>query len=414
MKVSITIVSGLALLAYGLSLAAQSGSSTASSYPRGAAAVPLLEEVWQFATQRIYPRHLATRFESTRLDAMQANLAANADLPLADVLNPLLDELGVSHTRFFDRRHQAYYMLRSLFSTRSLDTPSLYTTGVQLDDRDPGRVQAVLDGSVAAAAGIQRGDRIVTVDGMPFRSLLQWQHARPVRLGVSREDARLEVVLEPTLQGMHRAMLRATRASRQVFECGPRRIAYVHLWSGTNAGFLDVLHDAVREANTATLDGFVLDLRDGYGGAWWEYLDPFFSDRSHYFVATSFGPGADSETLQVEPQANADAWQGPLAVLINGGTRSGKEALAYQFRKTGRARVFGTTTRGAFSGGLGAFADRDADYILYLAVREFQLDQQVIEGVGVAPDVVLPDSGANDAPLGAALQHLGCGTGNPA
>lgn len=63
---------------------------------------------------------------------------------------------------------------------------------------------------------------------------------------------------------------------------------------------------------------------------------------------------------------------------------------------------------------IGAFADLDSDYFLYLAVYEFRLDQQVIEGVGVAPDVFMPDSGANDAPLRAALKYLGCGTGNPA
>ena len=339
---------------------------------------------------------------------MQARLQSAEGAGVADVLNPFLEDLGVSHTRFYDRRHQGYYMLRSLFSTRSLDSPAFYTTGLQLDDGDPGRVQAVLDGSPAAAAGLRRGDRIVAVDGRKFESLLQWQSARRVRLSIDSAGTLREVMLKPKWQGMHRAMLQATLASQRIHDCGPRKIAYLHLWSGTNDGFLQALQDAVRDAKAAAVDGFVLDLRDGYGGAWWDYLDPFFADRSEYFVATGFGPDGESEPQRAEPQVNANAWLGPVAVLINGGTRSGKEALAYQFRKTGRGRVFGSTTRGAFSGGLGAFADRDANYILYLAVQEFRLDGTVIEGVGVAADVAVAENSGNDETLRTALEHLGC------
>ena len=96
-------------------------------------------------------------------------------------------------------------------------------------------------------------------------------------------------------------------------------------------------------------------------------------------------------------------------MLINGGTRSGKESLAWQFKRSGRARLFGTTTEGAFTAGRGIFADRNAPYMLYLSVAEYQLDDTKIEGVGVAPDVEVERTGADDLPLRAALKHLGCG-----
>lgn len=99
---------------------------------------------------------------------------------------------------------------------------------------------------------------------------------------------------------------------------------------------------------------------------------------------------------------------GPLAVIINSGTRSGKESLAFQFKKGDRATLFGTTTAGAFTAGRGVFADRTADYILYLSVQELILDGTVIEGTGVTPDVVVPDDARRDGPLAAALDHLGC------
>ncbi len=154
--------------------------------------------------------------------------------------------------------------------------------------------------------------------------------------------------------------------------------------------------------------GVILDLRDGYGGAWWEYLDAFFPDRGDYFVAHTFNADGAAEPVAAEAQVNNEAYSGPMAVLINAGTRSGKEALAYQFVKTGRATVIGTTTAGAFSGGMGIFAQRDAGYVLYLAVLEMRLDDRVIEGVGVAPHIEVSPQPGVDAPLRRALEELGC------
>ena len=287
----------------------------------------------------------------------------------------------------------------------------MFTLGIQLDDRTPGRIRAVLDGSPAAAAGLRREDRILRVDGEAFTSLLQWQEAGPVRLDVRSRDGDREFTIRPLRQSFHRALARATSDSRRVIRCDDRRFIYLHLWAGTHEIFREALVDAVALANAEELDGFVLDLRDGYGGAWWPYLDSFFPNRESYFTATIVDRDGEGGTLRAEPQDNAHAFSGPLAVLINEGTRSGKESLAFQFEKTGRARLFGTKTAGAFTGGMGVFAERDAPYMLYLSVQESRLDGQRIEGIGVEPDIVTPDDSAEDRALLAALAHLGCRDG---
>lgn len=382
-----------------------------AAYPTGVDSQLLLREVWDISADHIYPAALAERFDSATIERLERQLVSDEASALADVLNPFLDDLGVSHTRFFDRRHQTYYMLRSLFATRDIDTPKAYTIGVQLNFHDVGRVRAVMQGSPAAAAGIGRGDSIVAVDGVPFESMLQWQQDQPVRLMVESGGEHREVQVDPVLQGVHRSLAQATAASRRVIPCADRHIGYLQLWSGTDDTFLQVLYDSVAAANDSGLDGFVLDLRDGYGGAWWPYLDPFFPDRDSYFRFTSFDSEGESEVVHAQAQENPDAWGGPLAVIINDGTRSGKESLAFQFKKSGRAKLFGTTTAGAFSAGRGVFVDRDADYIYYLSVAEFRLDGTVIEGVGVSPDVIVHEAADRDAPLQAALEHLGCNSG---
>jgi carboxyl-terminal processing protease len=40
-------------------------------------------------------------------------------------------------------------------------------------------------------------------------------------------------------------------------------------------------------------------------------------------------------------------WRKPVAMLVNGGTRSGKEVLAYGFKKYHLGEVIGTHTEGA-------------------------------------------------------------------
>lgn len=377
--------------------------------PAGPAAIEVLQEVWSVGAESIFPRSLATRFDDSTLDQLSTQLRNHPTLPLAEVLNPFLFSLGVSHTQFFDVRHHGYYMLRSLFTTRDLDSPELYVLGLQMEKARPDRVRAVLDGLPADQAGVQVGDILVSVDGQPYASLQQWQHPQPVTLTVRSGGATRESLVQPRRMGMHRALLEATGNSAQEWVCDHRRVGYLHLWSGTHEAFLETLNTAAVSAVEKQLGAFILDLRDGYGGAWWPYLDGFFADRQSYFQAIASGPDGASDPLLAQPQINAAHFDGELVVLINGGTRSGKESLAWQFKRSGRARLFGTTTEGAFTAGRGIFADRDAPYMLYLSVAEYQLDGVKIEGVGVAPHVQVERPGSEDKPLKAAMKHLGCG-----
>ena len=80
---------------------------------------------------------------------------------------------------------------------------------------------------------------------------------------------------------------------------------------------LEVLlsHGALKDA-----DALIWDLRDGWGGAQPEYLDLFNARAPTMQVTDRIG---NSEFVNVK-------WRKPVAMVINGGTRSGKEVLAYQ------------------------------------------------------------------------------------
>jgi len=95
----------------------------------------------------------------------------------------------------------------------------------------------------------------------------------------------------------------------------------------------------------------------------------------------------------------------PAVIVINGGSRSGKEIIAYAAKKHGIARLVGERTAGAVLPGSVFCLDNGA--LLYMAVAELMVDGEVLEGKGVEPDLVVPFdlryAGGVDGQLDAAL-----------
>jgi carboxyl-terminal processing protease len=75
-------------------------------------------------------------------------------------------------------------------------------------------------------------------------------------------------------------------------------------------------------------------------------------------------------------------------MLINGGTRSGKEVLAYGFREYRLGELVGARTEGAVLAST-AFLIGD-DGLLLLAVEDVLVDGKRLEGVGVEPTIEVP------------------------
>jgi carboxyl-terminal processing protease len=69
---------------------------------------------------------------------------------------------------------------------------------------------------------------------------------------------------------------------------------------------------------------------------------------------------------------------------VNGGTCSGKQVLAYGFKKYRLGEVIGSRTEGAV---LAASAFLIGGGLLLLAVEDVRVDGERLEGVGVAPTI---------------------------
>jgi len=82
-------------------------------------------------------------------------------------------------------------------------------------------------------------------------------------------------------------------------------------------------------------------------------------------------------------------WNKPVVMIVNEGSRSAKEILAYGFQQYKIGTVVGAKTPGAVVAGR-AFLMQDGN-LLYVAVADVYLDgNQRLEGKGVMPDIEVP------------------------
>jgi carboxyl-terminal processing protease len=102
------------------------------------------------------------------------------------------------------------------------------------------------------------------------------------------------------------------------------------------------------------------------------------------------------------------AYDRPVTILINGGSRSGKELLAYYFKKTKRGLLIGERTAGYVCGGSYKRIS-DESMLLYCAAMVV-VDGKRLEGVGVEPDIDVPFdirfAGGNDIQLERAKDEM--------
>lgn len=309
-------------------------------------------------------------------------------------VNAMLGRLETSHTRLITQDSPDWYQLSGVFLPGNVPlaeemapflterTPLYSGIGVMLETRPEGQfVTGVLDGHPASEAGILVGDRLVSVEGEPFHPIRSFagREGQETRISVERRPGQtLDLTATPVLLDGRSMFEDAMRASARIIEYGGARIGYIHAWSYAGQVYQDILTGELLYGGLNDADALVLDIRNGWGGASPVYLN-FFTDRVMEFTsirrdgtAVSFGSG----------------WAKPVVLLVDEGSRSGKELLAYGFRALGIGPVVGETTAGAVvSGMLNVLSDGS---LLYVAVADVAVAGERLEGRGVAPDIAVP------------------------
>ena len=321
---------------------------------------------WQDARKRYRPKALAAEDHES----------------FADTANRMLAELKTSHTCYYTKWDPGYYIIKVVFGK-----PETHRYGIGVVTKEiEGRhyVTAALHSSPAEKVGILFGDWLVEADGQPFH---------PIRSSFNKADREMELVIQRGPSESTRKTLKVTPvdmkeidrlsndsyASLKTIEYKGRRFAYVRLWWLRGIEMKNTLQYGIHRANDS--EGIIIDIRDGYGG-----------DMGYEFIAPFLQYGLEGVTvLSTERKRVSKSIPGcnrPVVVLINGGSRSGKEVLAYLFKKTGRGVLVGERTAGYVIGG--KKKEISSDSFLYYGACDLVIDGKHLEGVGVEPDIKVP------------------------
>ena len=389
------------------------------STPKADTGTDLIAEIDQIVLESFYSPQLLQRIDwSTRVTSAAAAWARAADGDSRTlVIRDLLATLQTSHTEYYPRDDPAYWEMASIFepflrrSCAKERAPAFPVTregiGVLWKNIE-GRwfVAGVFARGPARDADLQVGDEVVSARGQPFSPVLTFagKAGKPVSLEIRRQQGApaFSVLVTPETEKPHDRLRQATADSWRMIDRGGKKIAYVRVWSWTSIEIHQAVMGSILKSNAAGAEGFIIDLRDGWGGANPHYLGLFFRDPP---VLEAIDRDGKSEPFDSQIRK-------PAVILVNGGTRSGKEAIAYGAQKHGLAQLVGERTAGAVVFGQPFCLSNGS--LLYLAAMDARLDGTRLEGNGVSPDIEVPFdfrySAGRDPQLERALEALASGS----
>jgi carboxyl-terminal processing protease len=360
----------------------------------------VFEQIWQTVNDRFFdPNFNGVDWKAVRKRYAPQVKQAQSREQMASVVNQMLAELRTSHLRYYTPDEPAYYQLLGIFQPRSselrkqlkdifpsgkLEYPSIGIFTRSLNGKT--FINALLDESPAVKAGLKVGDEILSVDDRPFHPMRSFagQAGQPVNVRIQRTvdpTSQQTIQVTPKLYDTTKMFLDAQRASTRLIERQGKKIGYVHIWSCGHEQYQDELEEAVLYDRLREADALILDLREGWGG----------SPATVLNLYTGRSPSMTSVARDGTRYTSYASWQKPAVMLVNEGSRSAKEILAYGFQQYKVGPVVGMPTAGAVVAGR-PYLMKDGS-LLYVAVADVYVDGNTrLEGKGVTPDVIVSRS----------------------
>ncbi|MGA9090969.1 MAG: S41 family peptidase, partial [Bradyrhizobium sp.] len=256
------------------------------------------------------------------------------------------------------------------------------------------KVVAPIDDTPAAKAGMMSGDLISRIDDEAVQGLTLEQAVKKMK-GPINTTTRLTVLRKGAESPINLTIEREIIRVRPVkYHTDGGNIGYIRISSfneQTTDELKKAIADILKQIPSASLDGYVVDLRNNPGGL----LEQAVSVSSAFLargevVSTR---GRRPEETQRFTARGGDLTKGkPLVVLINGGSASASEIVAGALHDHKRATLIGTRSFGKGSvqtviplgAGNGALALTTARY--------FTPSGKSIQAKGISPDIeVLQD-----------------------
>lgn len=282
----------------------------------------------------------------------------------------------------------------------------------QPDDRGA-LVLEVYEGNPAEKAGIQAGDIITAIDGVPvpglsleeIRALMDAQTGQPVALVLLRGDETLSVSVTGDTVNIK-------RVKGSLFN---ERTGYIKIdmFTGDCAGEFE---EALKTLKSRNMKSLVIDLRNNPGGSLDDVVKicELLLARGQTIVSVGEEGAADNQVFK----ASGNAVGVPLAILVNQNSASASEIMAGAVQDNDVGVIVGTQTYGKGVVQTTMRVEKSGGWLKLTTAAYFTPNGRNIHGVGITPDIAcdLPEDlqgkalseidQAEDAQLWAALDYV--------
>src|SRR6516165_1397202 len=246
-----------------------------------------------------------------------------------------------------------------------------------------------IDGTPAAEAGIEPGDRIVKIDAQPTTGMeveeivkrLRGLAGTRVTLTIARNDR------NPFQVSLTRDVIRVVSVKSDL---KPNSIGYARITTFTenSASELAAAISRLKVRAQGRLNGFVLDLRNDPGGLLDAAIDVSGVFLDGGVVVTTRGRNAADDHIYRAP-ATGDQLRGvPIVVLINSASASAAEIVAGALQDHHRVTVMGTRSFG--KGSVQTIIPLEGRGALRLTTALYYTPSgRSIQSQGISPDIVV-------------------------
>ncbi|MFC0168955.1 S41 family peptidase [Pseudoduganella danionis] len=272
--------------------------------------------------------------------------------------------------------------------------------------------QAVVSGYTSAAegmaSGLQRGDILTELDGVPLAQLLttlqpyyaasnQAARLRDVAGGLTRGacgSTQLVVQRDGALRQLAVARIPDSGPSSRVthdkpgdtFQLINDQIAYIKLSSIRRSDVPAYMERAARSK------GLIIDIRnypsDFVPFALGQYLVEQPTPFVRFTVADLANPGGFKWSKELMLQPQAPHYAGKVVILVDERSQSQSEYTAMALRASPRALVLGSTTAGA-DGNISALVLPGGLKTVISGIGVFYPDKRPTQRIGIVPDIVV-------------------------
>ena len=258
---------------------------------------------------------------------------------------------------------------------------------ISVDDGVP-QVISAIEGTPAASAGLNPGDRIIKADGQALVGMDIEEVVRKLR-GAPGTAVALTIARTgrpPFDVKITRAIIKVESVKSQL---EPGHVGYVRIstFDENTAAELRNAIAKLRQEAGGNFSGFILDLRNDAGGL----LDAAVESAADFLdsgtVVTTRGRDPDENRVYDAPP-NGDLIRNvPLVVLINGASASASEIVAGALQDDHRAAILGTRSFG--KGSVQSIIPIEDHGALRLTTALYYTPSgRSIQGQGITPDQV--------------------------